>query len=50
MFDRRFSAVPELDIRLEREIVRNVALFSVSLRVTDRETIELNGGGRRLDY
>jgi hypothetical protein len=49
-FDRRFPPVPELEIRLEREIVRNVALFAVSLRVTDRETIELNGGRRRLDY
>jgi len=50
MFDGPFPAVPDLEIRLEREIVRNVALFAVSSRVTDRERIELNGGGRRLDY
>jgi len=50
MFDGPFPAVPDLEIRLEREIVRNVALFAISLRVTDRKTIELDGGRRRLDY
>jgi hypothetical protein len=50
MFDMEYSAVPELEIVSSEELCRNVALFAVSLRVTYRETIELNGGGRRLDY
>src|SRR5262245_16387220 len=49
-FLRHFRSAHRWQRAAATEFVRNVALFAVSPRVTNRETIELIGGRRRLDY